>query len=186
MLRWASWTMAISESALRPSNMLGSFGASAKQSIPRLSEMLFHEEERGDSRIHMYESLSKIGADANPIVSRMLKGLKSPDKGLRIRAAERLARFGKHASRITKERVENVSFPIFWKLHERITEDARARCAIIQLLGVGVKAEEVAPELANLLDDDDEGVRKRAMQALEHYRPASVALYPEDHPMPAE
>jgi oligoendopeptidase F len=37
----------------------------------------------------------------------------------------------------------------------------------------------IAPELANLLDDDDKEVRKTAMRAFEQFRPASMACAPK-------
>ena len=159
-------------------NMLGSFGVSAKQAIPRLTESLFHEEDAVVLE-SVWDALMKIGADADSLVSKMVEDLKSSDQDLRIKAAELLARFGAYASREIRQRF----LPSLLEFARKKTEDTRARCAIIRLLWESTwelnLTKKIALEMANLLDDGDEGVRKTAMRALEQFRPASMACAPK-------
>jgi HEAT repeat protein len=159
-------------------HMLGNFGASAKEEIPRLREMLFHEE---DSMVleAVWESLIRIGADTDSLVSAMMDRLKSLHQGSRTQAAELLARFAVHTSASSRKTSTERLLPELLAILRKENENPRIRRAIIQLLGVWeLKPKQVAPELANLLKDKDEGIRKMAMQALEHFRPASAACAP--------
>ena len=98
--------------------MLNSFGISAKPSIPRLCEMLFDEE---DSVLldSVCGALIKIGADADSLLSRMMERLRSLDQGLRVEAAELLARFYDHAATKTTRASRERLLPGLLKLCER-------------------------------------------------------------------
>jgi HEAT repeat protein len=167
------------EARLEAVKALGRIGSPAKQAIPRFQAMLFQE--KGWRLLKsVCESLVAVGADPHAIMLQLLDRMKSLDRGSQRAAAELLSIFGICAQSTLEAADMERALPDLLRILRESTEDARARCAIVRVLGEWqVRPEKVLPVIVDLLDKDAASTGAETMQAITNYGQAAMAYAPK-------
>ena len=140
---------------------LAEIGTEAREAVPALIEALRHQ--HNYVRCSAAKALGRMGPVALEAVPALLKSLWDNDREFHYGAVEALMQIG----------ATEAAVPKLGLMLKTAKSPFRRQLAAISLGKIGGKAQAAIPELVDALCDADEGVRKRAAEALGKMGPAA-------------
>jgi HEAT repeat protein len=141
---------------------LGNIGEAARIAVPSLTEIL--EMERTPSNIQVRaeaaSALGRIGAEPDKAVAALVKALGNEDRAVRVDAYTALREFGVNGQTLIPELVANLG---------NNNEDARHQAA----LALSTIGQDAVPSVLEVLDTENQLVRKGAAYALGNINPST-------------